>query len=284
MNFAYMDAHADTITLAMEKNIGLHKNNLHIDFARLEKFDAPVVQNFAICVNSFAQANAAIDFFESEINSQKKIKLARSFEEIKKNAHEKKSSALLSLEGGEPLEGKIENLFRFYERGVRILTLTWNRENELGFGVAADSARGLKPFGIEIVKKMNELGMIIDVSHLNETGFFDVKLHSTKPFIASHSNAFSIFPHRRNLSDKQIETIVKNGGVIGINFFPQFLEPNANFESILKHIEHFISLGAEKNIVLGTDFDGIPALPEGISDVTSLKNFRIFLAQKLSEN
>jgi membrane dipeptidase len=284
MIFAYIDAHADTITSAMEKNFGLHKNDLHIDFARLAKFDAPIVQIFAICVTSFAQANSAIDFFERELKTQNEIKIARSFEEIKINARNKKSSALLSLEGGEPLAGKIENLFHFYERGVRLVTLTWNRENELGFGVGADCGRGLKPFGVEVVKKMNQLGMIIDVSHLNEQGFRDVDAHSTKPFIASHSNAFSVLPHKRNLTDKQIQTIAKNGGVIGINFCPAFLQTPANLESILKHIEHFISLGAEKNIVLGTDFDGVASLPEGITDVTSLTDLKIFIAKKLGEN
>jgi membrane dipeptidase len=280
MKFGYIDAHADTITRAKESSASLFKNKLHIDFLRLAEFDAPVVQVFAIYTadkylkNAFEYTNSAIDFFESELEKHSGIKLACSLEDIEKNARNNISSALLSLEGGEALEGSLEKLEHFYKRGVRIITLTWNRENELGYGTGTDSQDGLKPFGIKAVKKMNELGMIIDVSHINEKGFWDVHKYSAMPFMASHSNARAVANHKRNLNDDQIKAIVEKDGIIGINFFPDFLETNgnANINSIKKHINHFIKLGAAKNIGLGSDFDGVSRLPDGITDVTSLKN------------
>ena len=326
MKFSYMDLHADTITRAMGENASLQKNNLHIDFERLAMLDKPIVQVFAVFVateylkNPFAYANSAIDFFERELAKSDTLKLALTFDDVARNANANKSSAILALEGGEPLEGRLENLAHFARRGVRIITLTWNRENELGYGVGASpnstcEAMGLKPFGVEVVKEMNARGMIIDVSHLNEAGFWDVHKHSTRAFIASHSNAFSVTAHKRNLRDSQIKAIMEKGGLVGINLYPSFLcngeptrlrgdselmfcgnrkaptsqsakrgEAAASMEDILAHIEHLSKLGAGKGIALGTDFDGVPVLPSGISDVTSLKFLESCITERLGED
>ena len=285
---SYFDAHADTITFAMETGKSLLNNDLHLDFSRLLNFDHPIVQVFAIWLhekhlnNAFEYTNSVIDFFEKEIKANSGIiAIARSFNDIRENAESGKISAILALEGGEPPEGKLEYIDHFYNRGVRLITLTWSRENELGYGVSATPEIGLKPFGFEALRRMNELGIVVDVSHLNIPGFRDVQKTVSKPFIASHSNAFGITPHERNLDDWQIEAIVKSGGVIGLNLHPYFLDEsgNANMDNILNHVTHFIKLGAEKNLVLGCDFDGVETLPEGFSDVLSTKK----LAEKLSE-
>jgi membrane dipeptidase len=178
--FGMADAHCDTITEAMEKNQKLYDNNLHLDFARLKEFGAPI-QVFSVwCADkyvpyAFDYTNEAIDFFLAEIAAHSDIiALAASSQDLAKNAKENKISAVLAIEGGEALEGKIENLEHFYNRGVRLITLTWNRENALGYGMNTGSNQGLKPFGKQCVQRMNELGVIIDVSHLNEAGFWDV--------------------------------------------------------------------------------------------------------------
>ena len=290
MKFGFIDAHADTITAAINKNTGLFENDLHIDLNRLGEFKYPIVQVFAIYLadehlnNAFTYANKVIDFFEKELASHNDlIRIALSLEEIEKNTRNGISSAILALEGGETLEGKIQNLHHFYNRGVRLITLTWNYENELAYGVGTESINGLKPFGIEVVEKMNELGIIVDVSHLNKAGFWDVDRISTRPYIASHSNAHAITPHRRNLNDDQIKAIVKKGGFIGINLYPPFIgtEGVADKNSILNHINHFSDLGVLDFVGLGCDFDGVDRLPEGITDVSSLKEIAELLTVNL---
>jgi len=284
--FGMVDSHCDTITAAMDNGQGMYENNLHLDFARLKEFGAPI-QVFSVwCADAylddaFAYTNKAIDFFLDEIEAHSEsIALAKTASDLAKNAIDGKISAILAIEGGEALEGKIENLEHFYNRGVRLITLTWNRENALGHGALTNSNKGLKPFGIECIKKMNELGMIIDVSHLNEAGFWDVHNISEKPYMASHSNAYAIAANKRNLTDPQIKAIAEKGGIIGINLYPNFLTNtrNAATEDILKHIRHMNKLGAAKNIGLGCDFDGVGILPAGISGVSQIKT----LAENIS--
>ena len=288
--FGLIDAHADTISRALlpNRNQGLYRNNIDVDFVRLSEFDAPV-QVFVLWLSdryvstAFERTNYMIDFFVSEVEKHSDIiELARDLDDILRIAQEGKISAILSIEGGEALMGKIENLDHFYNRGVRILAPTWNRENELGYGQATGSTRGLKPFGIECIQKMDELGMILDVSHLNEAGFWNAHETSTRPYMASHSNAYAVFPHNRNLKDDQITAIVESGGIIGFNMYPLIIAPNerATMNDVMAHFRHFINIGAGNNIGLGCDFDGIPSMPTGITDVSSLKRFSELLTEE----
>ena len=292
-SFGFIDAHADTILRALHDKPVLDQSvydndlyriydndELHVDFLRLSEFDAPV-QVFAAWLpaayisTAFESTNIMFDFFEREVEKHNDIiEIAHNLDDILRIAGEGKISAILAIEGGEALEGKIENLEHFYNRGVRILGLTWNRENELGYGHAAGASQGLKPFGIECVKRMNELGMIIDVSHLNEAGFWDVHNTSTRPYMASHSNAYTIQQHTRNLNDDQIMAIVESGGIIGFNMYPPFITQNrsASMDDVYAHFRHFIQIGAGNHIGLGCDFDGITTMPEGISGVQSLNH------------
>jgi len=291
-DFGYIDAHADTISRALlynPANQSLYDNDfLHIDFKRLSQFDAPV-QIFALWLpdayvtTAFETTNNMITFFENEVEKHSDIiEIAHDLEDIRRIAGEGKISAILSIEGGEALEGKIENLDHFYNRGVRILGLTWNNENELGIGISTNSPNGLKPFGIEVIQRMDELGMILDISHLNEAGFWDAHNTSTRPYMASHSNAHAVMPHNRNLKDEQIIAIVESGGIIGFNMFPPFIAQNggADMDDVSAHFRHFIQLGAGNHIGFGCDFDGISSTPEGIVDVLSLKTLEDFLSEE----
>ena len=289
-SFGFIDAHADTISRAIQRNPGqqsLYINDaLDVDFSRLSEFDAPVQVFVAWCPDRWVQAafehtNYMFDFFEQEVAKHSDlIEIARDLDDIRRIAGEGKISAILAIEGGEALEGKIENLDHFYNRGVRILAPTWNRENELGFGQATNSTQGLKPFGFEVIRRMDELGMILDVSHLNEAGFWDAHEAGTRPYMASHSNAYSVLPHPRNLTDYQIMAIAERGGIIGFNMFPQIITSNsrAAMSDIMAHFRHFIDIGAGDHIGLGCDFDGIPSMPQGITDVSSL----VLLARELT--
>lgn len=174
--------------------------------------------------------------------------------------------AMLGIEGGRALYNNINNLFYYYEKGVRCLTLTWNGVNLLGYGSDVCEDKGLTDFGKEVVKNMNGLGMVIDVSHLNLKGFFDVAELSDAPFIASHSNARTLCDHVRNLTDEQFKILIEKDGVAGINFYNDFLskDGHATIEDIVRHIDHFMELGGENHIGIGSDFDGVPSLPSGI--------------------
>ena len=293
--FGFIDAHADTISRALQLGPGqqsLYSNSaLHVDFMRLSEFEAPV-QVFVAWTESrylstaYEHTNKMFDFFEEEVAKHSDlIEIAYDLDDIKRIASEGKISAILAIEGGEALMGEIENLVHFYERGVRVLGLTWNRENALGYGQATGSSQGLKPFGKEVIMKMDELGMIMDVSHLNIAGFWDAHNTSTRPYIASHSNAFGILPHARNLHDDQIMAIVESGGIIGFNMYPLFISPNESTttEDIMMHFRHLISIGAGNHIGLGCDFDGIPSTPQEITDVSSLKAFREALTEEFDE-
>lgn len=176
--------------------------------------------------------------------------------------HEKKGiqNLLLALEGGDFLEEKIEEITALKRDGVSILTLTWNYENSIGYPNSRDPKimkQGLKPFGILAVEALNEEDILIDVSHLSDGGFYDVALHSTKPFIASHSNARSICPHPRNLSDDMIRLLGEKGGVAGLNFYPDFLGKSKDYYELLAaHLSHLIQKGGSELPAIGSDFDG----------------------------
>ena len=172
-------------------------------------------------------------------------------------------SSLLTVEDGVFIDGKIERVQEVYDMGVRLVTLMWNFENSVGFPCSDEPEahlKGLKPFGIEVVEKMNELGMIIDVSHMSEGGFYDVAKHSKKPFVASHSCARALCNHRRNLTDDQLKTIGNAGGIAGVNFECSFLKEGSNratYDQIIEHLLYMKDKAGIDSVGFGSDFDGI---------------------------
>lgn len=191
--------------------------------------------------------------------------LAHGAEDIERNSAEGKISAILTLEDGRAVRGELERIKWFYERDVRVITLTWNGENCFGSPNSADArvmGRGLTDFGAQAVEYMNELGMLVDVSHLSDGGFWDVARISKKPFAATHSNCRALAPHTRNLTDEMIRALANRGGVAGLNYFPPFLSPDpeercSRVEDMCRHVLHMLMVGGEDCIALGSDFDGI---------------------------
>ncbi|NLG25994.1 MAG: membrane dipeptidase [Clostridiales bacterium] len=178
-------------------------------------------------------------------------------------------SGVLSIEGGEMIGGSLDLLAEFDDAcRVRMLALTWNYENEIGFPAASGSDRGLKPFGRELLAEMGKRGVLPDVSHLNEAGFWEVAEHSPLPPIASHSNLKSLCGHARNLTRDQVRAIVGRGGFIGINFYANFLvdEGDAAIDDVVRHIDAIAELGGIGVLGFGSDFDGINRWPGGLGD------------------
>lgn len=284
-NSMIADCHCDSVynLLLPKEQYDFCKRNErgHVDLPRLKEAGMNI-QVFALfvepsfhpdrslkrCLQLYEQLMNAFD------NNKLEIELATSLGEIQEALHNNKIAALLAVEGGECLEGSLDVLRLLYRLGVRILTLTWNHRNQLADGVMeSQSGGGLTTFGREVVKEMNRLKMIIDVSHLSEKGFWDVMELSDCPVIASHSNANSVFPHPRNLKDDQIKALAQKGGIMGINFYPGFIGSNKpGINSIIDHVDYLMNLVGRDFLCLGGDFDGIDETPEGLEDVSYLKN------------
>jgi len=272
------DAHCDTIEKITDFGKQLYKNDCHCDLERMDRFDW-FFQVFAVCVypefmgiKAFERANLMIDkFHEQLIINSDKISLCKCYKDIKDAEITGKMGALLSLEGASPLMGRAENLEFFFQKGVRLITLTWNHKNELGNGVLTED-EGLTDFGIDIVRQMNEKGIVIDVSHLSDRGFYDVCKYSQKPFAATHSNSRKICENRRNLTDDMIICLSKQNGYIGLNLYPYFItgKMTASTDDIVRHIEHIISVGGENVLGLGCDFDGIDYVPTEIDEISKV--------------
>ncbi|MGL5346961.1 MAG: dipeptidase [Peptostreptococcaceae bacterium] len=279
-----VDLHCDTIDKLMEdSNSNLFENNYSVDIKKLKTSNS-LAQVFALYFdlekyrdNPYSRFNEMYNKFIEQVNQHSEhISLAKSYNDIIKNEHKNRISAILSIEEGGALNGKIENLNKVYDKGVRLITLTWNYENEIGYPHNSSKNLGLKPFGIEVVEKMNELGMIIDVSHINDYGFYEVSQISKKPFIASHSNSRAITNHSRNLTDDMIKVLANSGGITGINFCKFFLgnKPTSNIDDMIEHIKHIVNIGGIDVVALGTDFDGIPngLEIENIGDIYMLED------------
>lgn len=281
MQIPVFDAHCDTIFELVEQKKALKKNDLHLDLERLTEY-AGYIQVFAafvdrknIRVSPIHHCLQLIRCYHEEIlNNKNAVQHCTTVEDILAALKKRKVAAILSIEGAEGLEGDIAALWMFYQLGVRMITLTWNYANELADGIMEPRGGGLTEFGIACVKEMNRLGIAIDVSHLSESGFWDVARISQDPFVASHSNAKALCAHPRNLSDDQIKALISCGGCIGINFYPEFLTENkkCTIEDIFSHIAYFFQLGGEMHVGFGSDFDGVSALPHNFCGVQNTKD------------
>lgn len=273
-----VDMHCDTIGELWKaekagKTMELRENGLHIDLEKMKQGDY-LLQNFAMFVflgrekDPLVNVLEMIDVYRRQMaKNQDIIAPVLRYEDIEKNTAAGKMSGMLTIEEGGVLKGSPYVLRNLYELGVRMLTLTWNFENEIGYpntivkreDYDPNQRYGLKEAGIEIVREMNNLGMIVDVSHLGDDGFWDVVKYSKAPFVASHSNARSLCGHTRNLTDDMIRALADKGGVTGINFCGDFLNENgkSRVEDMVRHMKHIKNVGGIGVLGLGTDYDGI---------------------------
>jgi len=280
------DMHCDTIGEIYEcrkrgEKASVRRNAFHLDLEKMVKGDY-ALQNFAVFVHlgkkerPFECAMEMIDTFYEEMEAnQDLIRVVKSYEDIETNRKEGCMSAMLTLEAGGVCLGNLAYLRDFYRLGVRMMTLTWNFPNELGYpnrivekgpqrGCYPDTEHGLTEKGFEFLEEMERLGMIIDISHLNDAGIWDVFSHTRKPFVASHSNARALASHPRNLTDAMIRRLGERGGVAGINYCAAFLhdwKEGAREKSLVEHMvwhmRHMADVGGMGCVGLGSDFDGI---------------------------
>ena len=284
-----VDMHCDTLSALLSakrqgKNFDFENSDTQISLSKMQAGDY-LLQNFAIFVNlgetdsPLPEALEMILLFESEMEKHADlIRPVRSYADIEQNQADGVMSALLTGEEGEITMGNPDFLDFLYKLGMRMMTLTWNYENSLGFPnvrldkkASASSDRyclsqnkGLKEQGIVFLEEMERLGMIIDVSHLSDAGFYDVLEHTTKPFVASHSNARALARHPRNLTDEMIRALAERGGVAGINYYAPFLKDadkkmplHGLCSDMVAHMKHMKQVGGIGCIGLGSDFDGI---------------------------
>lgn len=220
-----------------------------------------------------------IFFRECEKNTDR-IAPVFSYGDVLKANSEGKLTAMLAVEGGEVVEGDSGVLRMLYRLGIRMFSLVYHR-SELADGASQKTSGGLTTLGVEIVEELQRLGIIIDVSHLNEAGFWNLVEIVKKPIIASHSSCRALRDHRRNLTDEQIEAMADNGGVVGVNFAPHFIDPvKATVERVVDHIDHIVDLVGLDHVGLGSDFDGIRNTPEGLEDVTCMPNVTKTLVER----
>lgn len=279
-----IDLHCDTISRLMDAPKGecLAVNQLSIDVEGMESAGT-LAQFFACFVNAASFENkevhtrgtepisseaweraylavlAMADRLEQEQND--KIKVAHSAEEIETNSVDGVISAVKTVEEGGVINGNLSRIDELYNKGIRLITLTWNHPNCLGYPNSRDKSimeKGLTELGCRTVERMNELGILVDVSHLSDGGFWDCIRISKTPVCASHSNARALCGHPRNLTDHMIRTLAENGGVAGLNFYPAFLtgRDEAVLDDIARHAVYMIRCGGEDVAAIGTDFDG----------------------------
>ncbi|MGJ1194739.1 dipeptidase [Sphingobacterium spiritivorum] len=317
-----VDGHNDVIyeSIFKGKDIAKRLTTGHTDLPRLKEGGVDV-QVFAVWSDdknwkkgAFKHANDQIDALEKMISGNSdQIELAKNSKNIDAILNKGKIAAVIGVEGGNMIESKIENLEKLYDRGVRYLTLTWNYNlpwvtaAAIEVKTSSDKGKGLTAHGKDIIRRMNELGMMVDLSHGGEKTFYDVIATSTKPILVSHSNAYALMPHYRNLKDAQLEALRKNGGVIGVNFYSGFLDPtytervrklyrkhfgdkgnyklsptrqyeklpkklqqeaNAPMSKLLEHINYLVKKVGIDHVAIGSDYDGIESPPRELEDVS----------------
>jgi membrane dipeptidase len=300
------DLHCDTvwkIDTAREKGerISLQKSHLQIDQEKLLAGNY-FAQCFAIFAHAhledpYATCMRMIDVYYDELKSCEHLRAAYTYNDILQNHKDGKISAILTMEDGAPIDDSFERLNVLYDRGVRMICLTWNYVNKIGHhnrGKFLENGRpdditpvtdiGLTEFGKALVKEMNKKGIIVDVSHLSDAGFYDVISTSEKPIIASHSNARGLCRHIRNFTDNMLYKLADNGGVMGMNYAKYFLNNDSKLGRdtipwVIEHIKYIKGKIGLDNIGLGSDFDGI-STDLGLNSADQMPR----LVQALEEN
>jgi len=278
------DGHCDTLLEVLDgkRKLSERSSEGHIDLPRLRE-GGVTAQVFAVFIEDrYLPAGAAkqtlrmLDtlYRELEANAGSFI-LATKAADIEQAKSAGKVAAVIGIEGAESLEGDLALLRVFYHLGLRLVTIAWSRRNQAADGVhESRTGGGLSSFGVDLVKECNRLGILVDISHLSAAGVRDVLQISPQPVIASHSNAYALCPHVRNLNDEQLTALAEKGGVVGVTFVPSFLTEERNeasLDKLLDHIDHIVRVAGIDHVGLGSDFDGFgPPPPTGLDDVTRL--------------
>ncbi len=279
------DMHCDTATVCYKNGESFYSNQKHIDLCRGLRYE-PWCQVFAIWTpdtmrgkTAYRYACKVVEFaHEQEKHFSKHLSFVKSREDLEGAVRSGRCGGILALESGAALAGDLDHVAAFAERGVRVITLTWNGDNELGHGCFSQNRDGLTAFGCQAVREMFRLGVVPDVSHLNEAGFWDVATLSDRPFIASHSLSKTVHDHPRNLTDAQFKELCRRDGLVGINLCAEHLG-GSDFDAVYRHISHYLSLGGASVVAMGGDLDGMPT-PQEWDGIAVYEKLAEYLAQK----
>ncbi|MCI8476754.1 MAG: membrane dipeptidase [Oscillospiraceae bacterium] len=274
------DGHCDTIMRCYRYGYGIRENVGNLDLKRTRPFGA-YGQFFALFGEEVVEDRAQLEeVFQSEYNIFRRemdlnrdwISFCRTGREAQAVMAQGKTAAFLSVEGADLIGCTLEGLEHAHQMGVRAINLTWNRANPLCGTTEEEPDRGLTPLGKAYVRRMQELGMLVDVSHMSDAAFWDVAELAQKPFVATHSNARKLCSHPRNVTDEMFEAVKQHGGTVGLNLYRTFLGEPTTVDTVVEHVEHFLSLGGEQTVAMGCDLDGCyDEMPDGITGVEHLE-------------
>jgi membrane dipeptidase len=294
-NATLIDLHNDVLEVMVGEptyHLGTLHTTHHTDIPRLQKGGVDV-QFFAAWVSPtqfdsnlyYDQTQAMVNILNNEINlNPNTIGQARNPQEAEALNQAGKIAAVLAVEGGHSIENSLDNLINLYNAGMRYMTITWN--NSTNWAVSAQDSRsatvGLSNFGRSVIKAMDSLGIIIDVSHTGIKTIQDILQTTTNPIVATHSGVRALRNHYRNLYDSQIIDIANTGGVIGVVFYPPFLtsSSSANIDTVIKHIDYIKNLVGIDHVAIGSDFDGIGSTPIGLEDVSKFPALTLRLLER----
>ena len=293
---ALIDLHCDTLTDCRPTPAGnpdtLDDPERVLSLSAMPE-DVHWAQFYAVFIPDEYRGQAAIEYFEQNrenfFRQMKKFSQraapCRTYTDMERAWAGNQTAAFLTIENGSALAGDLSRVQVLADQGVRAVTLVWNGENEIGSGHTTD--HGLSAFGKAVIPELERCGILVDVSHLNDPGFYDLLEVAQKPFLATHSNARAVCGHRRNLTDEMIREMVDRDCLIGLNYFVKFLRDEGRVESLddlYRHVSHFLELGAAKNLALGSDFDGAD-LPDYLNpgDCLILNNSRVLPARLVGQ-
>ena len=287
MKYTVVDGHCDTPMELWLKQESLRKNTCQVSLERAKKLPG-YVQFYAFCTvwlqkdGSFEEhyQNALANFQRELDENADRIVRCGTESDARAAIKEGKCGAFLSIEGAEAISCDPGKLEEAYAQGIRMIAPVWNAENALSGSCVTGG--GLTAQGREFVRRAQKLGIILDVSHLSEKGFWDLCDLTEKPFVASHSNSRAVCRHVRNLTDEQFKALCEIGGTAGLNLYGAFLRDDGRptLEDVWRHIEHFLELGGEGHIALGGDLDGCDVLPEGFTGVNDYEKLERMLEEK----
>lgn len=279
------DMHCDTLYECCKSDAYLDRNRLQVDLERGGRY-AQWGQAFAVWMPDTLRGEAAFEqcrdmllfAHDQAALYADRMQIIRTGEELVPVLQSGRCAAILTVEGGAALAGRLEHIDDLRELDVKVITVTWNGSNELGHGCLSGCEKGLTPFGRAAVRRMVRAGILPDVSHLNERGFWDVAECTDGAFLATHSVSAAVHAHPRNLTDRQFAEIRDRGGLVGLNFCADQLGEQT-FDGIARHLDHYLSLGGEHTVALGCDLDGT-SLPDGWGGIEVMERLYEALARQ----
>ena len=285
----FLDSHCDTPSQILRlRDLAIDNDHAHVDIPKLKRggvdgaFFALYVPGSMDSGQGFAYAQKLLTGVEQAVEANtESVAFAFNAEQAYANKASSRFSVFLGLENGAPIAKDFSRVKYFYDKGVRYVTLCHSLDNQICDSCASAEKTwgGLSPFGKEVVAEMNRLGILVDVSHVSDDTFYDVLKYSSRPVVATHSCCRAICGHPRNMTDDMIKALADAGGVIQINFYPFFLDPEftdvdssirPSYKKVADHIDHVVNLVGIDHVGIGSDFDGIEVTPEGMDDISMM--------------